>query len=101
MVPLFGSSKGFYIYVPLLILALSYFTLVNVYPRILALLGIEHEDAILIGDRETLENQVNEGIVLLSRSQRKIDSRSENGNSGENGGDVKNGKGNWFSDVVV
>jgi hypothetical protein len=65
-VPFFGTS--FSVYAPLLILALCGFTLCNGYARLLAALGIEHEDAILLGDRETLENKVNEGITLLRRS---------------------------------
>ena len=65
-VPFFGTS--FSIYSPLLILALCAFTLCNGYARILGLFGVEHEDAILMGDRETLENKVNEGIALLRRS---------------------------------
>jgi hypothetical protein len=32
-------------------------------------LGIEHEDAILMGDKETLEGKVNEGITLLRRHE--------------------------------
>ena len=31
------------------------------------MLGIEHEDAILIGDQETINAKVNEGITLLRR----------------------------------
>jgi hypothetical protein len=65
-VPFFGTN--FSIYAPLLILALCGFTLCNGYARLLALLRIEHEDAILLGDQETLENKVNEGITLLRRS---------------------------------
>jgi len=68
-VPFFGTSFSFY--APLLILALCYFTLVNGYPRMLSMLGIGHEDAILVGDRETLDNQVHEGILLLKRTQRR------------------------------
>lgn len=37
----------------------------------LSMLGIGHEDAILVGDRETLDNQVHEGILLLKRTQRR------------------------------
>jgi hypothetical protein len=65
-VPFFGTN--FSIYAPLLILALCGFTLCNGYARLLSALGIEHEDAILLGDQETLENKVNEGITLLRRS---------------------------------
>jgi hypothetical protein len=52
----------------LLILALCAFTLCNGYARILGMFGIEHEDAILMGDRETLDSKVSEGIALLRRS---------------------------------
>ena len=65
-VPFFGTN--FSIYAPLLILALCGFTLCNGYARLLALLRIDHEDAILLGDQETLESKVNEGITLLRRS---------------------------------
>ena len=65
-VPFFGTS--FSIYAPLLILALCGFTLCDGCARLLALLRIDHEDAILLGDRETLETKVNEGITLLRRS---------------------------------
>jgi len=65
-VPFFGTS--FSIYAPLLILALCAFTLCNGYARILGMFGIEHEDAILMGDKETLDIKVNEGIALLRRS---------------------------------
>jgi len=30
-------------------------------------LGIEHEDALLIGDQDDLESKVNEGIQLMTR----------------------------------
>lgn len=65
-VPFFGTN--FSIYAPLLILALCAFTLCNGYARILGMFGIEHEDAILMGDRETLDSKVSEGIALLRRS---------------------------------
>jgi hypothetical protein len=64
-VPFFGTS--FSVYAPLLILALCGFTLCNGYPRLLGILGLEHEDAILLGDRETLDRKVAEGEVLLRR----------------------------------
>eukprot|EP00549_Striatella_unipunctata_P006014 CAMPEP_0118720090 /NCGR_PEP_ID=MMETSP0800-20121206/29902_1 /TAXON_ID=210618 ORGANISM="Striatella unipunctata, Strain CCMP2910" /NCGR_SAMPLE_ID=MMETSP0800 /ASSEMBLY_ACC=CAM_ASM_000638 /LENGTH=83 /DNA_ID=CAMNT_0006627661 /DNA_START=197 /DNA_END=445 /DNA_ORIENTATION=- len=68
-IPFFGTS--FSVYAPLLIIALGGFTLFNVYPRLLALLGIEHEDSILVGDPETLDGKVNEGITLLKRHSNK------------------------------
>jgi len=64
-VPFFGTS--FSVYAPLLILGLCAITMCNIYPRLVALLGFEHEDGILMGDRETLESKVNEGITLLRR----------------------------------
>ena len=73
-VPFFGTN--FSLYAPLLILALCYFTLVNGYARMLSILGIGHEDAILLGDKETLNNQLQEGIELLSKSQKRQESRS-------------------------
>ena len=65
-VPFFGTS--FSVYAPLLILALCGFTLCKGYARLLAALGIEHEDAILLGDKETQDSKVHEGITLLKRA---------------------------------
>ena len=65
VIPLFGTT--FSVYAPLLIIALCVFTLFNIYPKLLNLLRIEHEDAILIGDQETIDAKVNEGIQLLRR----------------------------------
>jgi hypothetical protein len=72
-VPFFGTS--FSVYAPLLILALCAFTLCNGYARLLAMLGIDHEDAILLSDPQTLDGKVNEGITLLERHS----SRRNNG----------------------
>jgi hypothetical protein len=66
-IPFFGTS--FSTYAPLMILALCVFTFYNIYPRILAFLGIEHEDALLLGDQDTLNSQINEGILLLRRQK--------------------------------
>mmetsp|Transcript_30818 Transcript_30818/g.50907 ORF Transcript_30818/g.50907 Transcript_30818/m.50907 type:complete len:619 (+) Transcript_30818:250-2106(+) len=71
-VPFFGTN--FSVYAPLLILALCAFTLCHGYARVLAAFGIEHEDAILIGDQETLDSKVNEGITLLRRSSARVGS---------------------------
>lgn len=68
-VPFLGTS--FSVYAPLLILCLCGFTLCNGYPRLVALLGFEHEDGILMGNRETLESKVSEGITLLRRHAEK------------------------------
>ena len=65
VVPLFG--KSFPVYAPLLILFLCAFTLCNVYAKIMNLLGFEHQDALLVGDKETLDEKVNEGKTLLNR----------------------------------
>lgn len=70
-VPFFGTS--FSVYAPLLILALCAFTLCNGYARLLAVLGVEHEDAILLADHETLDSKVNEGITLLRRHSDRQD----------------------------
>ncbi|KAL7479613.1 hypothetical protein ACHAW6_005336 [Cyclotella cf. meneghiniana] len=64
-IPFFGTS--FTVYAPLLILAVCAFTLCDAYPKMLHLLGIEHEDALLLLDKETLEGKVNEGMQLLKR----------------------------------
>jgi len=63
--PVLGTS--FSVYAPLLIIALCGFTLFHGYARLLGLLGIEHEDSILLGDKEILDGKVKEGISLLRR----------------------------------
>lgn len=69
-IPFFGSS--FTVYgAPLIILAVCAFTLCDAYPKILHMLGIEHEDALLLQDQETLDSRVNEGIQLLKRETEK------------------------------
>ncbi|KAL3788899.1 hypothetical protein HJC23_002653 [Cyclotella cryptica] len=68
-IPFFGTSFTFY--APLLILAVCAFTLCDAYPKLLHLLGIEHEDALLLLDQETLDGKVNEGIQLLKRDADK------------------------------
>jgi len=95
-VPFFGTQFSFY--APLLIIGLCYFTLINGYARMLSILGIDHEDAILMGDQETLDNQVHEGILLLTRTMKKQESNclNEDINDSE---DSENK--NWFSNVVV
>jgi hypothetical protein len=64
-IPFFGTS--FTVYAPLAILAVCLFTLCDFYPRILRFLGIEHEDALLLGDVDELDGKVNEGIQLMKR----------------------------------
>jgi uncharacterized membrane protein len=89
-VPFFGTN--FSVYAPLLILALCAFTMCNGYARFLAALGIEHEDAILIGDQEALESKVNEGITLLRRSSARIGSAPiPKQDSSVRGGSLSNG----------
>ena len=64
-IPFFGTS--FTVYAPLVVLAVCLFTLCDVYPRILRFLGIEHEDAWLLGDADELDGKVTEGIQLMKR----------------------------------
>lgn len=64
-IPFFGTS--FTVYAPLVILAVCLFTLCDVYPRILRFLGIDHEDALLLGDADELDGKVDEGIQLMKR----------------------------------
>jgi len=89
-VPFFGTSFSFY--APLLILALCGFTFFDGYARILALLGIEHEDVILKGDPEELDGQVNEGIVLLERRKNRFSSLAKNDSSDSLGSSGKKNK---------
>ncbi len=65
VVPLFG--KSFPVYAPLLILFLCAFTLCNIYAKMLNMMGFEHQDALLVGDQETLDSKVNEGKALLQQ----------------------------------
>jgi len=64
-IPFFGTS--FSVYAPLLILLVCALSLFDCYPKMLHWLGIEHEDALLLGDQEDLECKVNEGIQLMTR----------------------------------
>jgi len=64
-IPFFGTS--FSVYAPLLILLICALSLFDCYPKMLHWLGIEHEDALLIGDQDDLESKVNEGIQLMTR----------------------------------
>ena len=74
-IPFFGAS--FNVYAPLLILAVCLFTLCDFYPKMLRLLGVAHEDALLLGDEEELNGKENEGIQLMKR-----DSERRNGGAG-------------------
>ena len=73
-IPFFGTS--FSVYAPLLILAVVIFTLCDFYPRILRFLGIDHEDALLIGDEDELDGKVNEGLQLMKRDADRRNSSS-------------------------
>ncbi|KAL7550608.1 hypothetical protein ACHAWF_013830 [Thalassiosira exigua] len=64
-VPFLGTS--FSVYAPLLVLAACMFTLCDVYPRALRWAGVEHEDALLLGDEDELDAKVSEGIQLMKR----------------------------------
>jgi len=64
-IPFFGTS--FSVYAPLLILLVCALSLFDCYPKMLHWLGIEHEDALLLGDQDDLESKVNEGIQLMTR----------------------------------
>lgn len=68
-IPFFGTS--FTVYAPLLILAVCAFTMCDVYPKLLHTLGVEHEDALLTQDKETLDSRANEGIQLMKRETEK------------------------------
>jgi len=74
-IPFFGTS--FTVYAPLLILAVCAFTICDAYPKLLHMLGIEHEDALLLEDSETLDGRANEGIQLLKREAEKNRSSTE------------------------
>jgi len=75
VVPLFGTS--FSVYAPLLIIALCVFTVFNIYPKMMNFLGVQHEDAILLGDQETIDAKVNEGISLLRQRNVHTDNTCE------------------------
>ena len=64
-IPFFGSS--FSVYAPLVILAVCLFTLLDFFPKMLRLLGVEHEDALVLGEEEDLVERENEGIQLMKR----------------------------------
>lgn len=64
-IPFFGTS--FSVYAPLVILLVCALTLFDCYPKMLHWLGVEHEDASLLGDPDDLESKVNEGIQLMTR----------------------------------
>ena len=67
---LFGTT--FSVYAPLLILKVCALTLLDMHTRILSFLGFQHEDAIFVGDQETLDVKVVEGIRLLKRHKETL-----------------------------
>lgn len=79
VIPLFGTS--FPVYAPLLTLFLCLFTMCNLYARLLNVLGIEHQDALLVGDRETLDSKVNDGKILLRQYHNGVITRRPNSDS--------------------
>lgn len=79
VVPLFG--KAFPVYAPLLILLLCTLTFFNFYARLMNLLGFEHQDGILLGDKDTLDAKVNEGKNLLQRHMNSIHAMNSEMNS--------------------
>jgi hypothetical protein len=71
-VPLFGT--GFVVYAPIFLVVLCAFTLFNCYPRLLALVGIDHEDAAFAGgsgNDEDIASRRREGSILLERAVRR------------------------------
>ena len=65
-IPVFGTS--FSVYAPLITVLLSLATFFNWYGRLLAKLGVDHEDAVLFGgDAEEYEMRLREGKTLLAR----------------------------------
>eukprot|EP01083_Nonionella_stella_P077714 212333_1 len=79
VVPLLG--KSFLVYAPLLILLLCALTLCNFYAKLMNLLGMDHSDALLVGDQETLDTKIQEGRNLLKQYL-----LTKNNNGGGNGG---------------
>eukprot|EP00816_Leptocylindrus_hargravesii_P000066 CAMPEP_0196828542 /NCGR_PEP_ID=MMETSP1362-20130617/94732_1 /TAXON_ID=163516 /ORGANISM="Leptocylindrus danicus, Strain CCMP1856" /LENGTH=459 /DNA_ID=CAMNT_0042209223 /DNA_START=402 /DNA_END=1781 /DNA_ORIENTATION=+ len=76
-VPFFGT--GFSLYAPLMILLFSIMTYFNVYPRLATLVGMDHEDAILIAlDKCEVEDEVEEKLrsgeaLLVHQCQKEND----------------------------
>ena len=82
-VPFFGTLT-FNSYAPLLIVLLCLFTGLNLYGKILAWLGIEHDDALLSVKGEDWENKIEEGKILLRKSQNVFSNSSSSSNSSSN-----------------
>lgn len=83
VIPLFGSS--FPVYAPLLTIFLSLFTVCNLYARLLHILGFDHQDALLVGDRETLDSKVNDGKSLIRQYANGIITNTRRSNDSEDG----------------
>ncbi|GMH75612.1 hypothetical protein TrST_g7639 [Triparma strigata] len=83
-IPLLGTSLS--VYLPLFTVALCAATFFNVYARLLAKLGIEHDDAIIYGgDAEEYEMKIREGKALLRKATRTDDHQpSSNSSSSSN-----------------
>ena len=74
-IPLLGTSLS--VYLPLFTVALCAATFFNVYARLLAKMGVDHDDAIIYGgDAEEYEMRIREGKHLLRKA-----------NTSNNGGD--------------
>ena len=71
VIPLFGTK--FSVYAPLLIIAVCLLTFFDIHTRILSFLGFQHEDAILVGDQETLDVKVTEGMRLIRRQMNSME----------------------------
>jgi len=68
-IPLLGTSLS--VYLPLFTVALCAATFFNVYARLLAKMGVDHDDAIIYGgDAEEYEMRIREGKNLLRKANR-------------------------------
>jgi hypothetical protein len=97
VIPLFGSS--FPVYAPLLTIFLSLFTVCNLYARLLNILGFDHQDALLVGDRETLDSKVNDGKTLIRQYANGVISDRSVHSLGSN--DNEDGKGKSWSNSII
>jgi len=93
-VPFFGT--GFNVYAPVITLFFALFTFFNVYARILAWVGVEHEDGVLLAlDEDEIEEKVKAGrnIILQhqDREQRELQQHLNLSNIEESNGSSRNG----------
>ena len=77
-VPLFGTN--FSVYAPLITVILCIATLFNWYARLLSMLGVDHDDAIVLGggggdavQSDERDLKIREGMALLNLSDRATD----------------------------